>query len=445
MYQRNVKLLSFGKDAVARTSALASASARIIDAADLATGELFVVTESNYVVNSTGTLPIKFKLAYKSGNGTLVFSDVIDRRTISNYLGKLSVASVEQISYIGYNGTSGSVTANTYNEYIVRVVPLEKKELDFNLWKIKYGKFSTEGTAYQTTVVDGVVANLIDNFKGEAEKKVKFERVCSHAGSASSGGIATVVNGSNYITIAESAGAANDAGKYAADASTMVAGDYLRIGGTTTSIATYKISSITNAGTALCTIKLDVAYQGTNGTVSAANMEVVTAAQALTVDWGIKCTGIAKNWALNKFSFEKFRFDITLENWGATAVTYSTGATEGSGNYQQVAELESFCQGNETPDAAISRHFGPVPVDYRTDYTFNTYYSLLSFNYSDNMITSLGQSASSLKQMVIAFGAATVGAATTGTTNTGANTSAITTLDAIIVAAGVGTAQASVL
>lgn len=144
---------------------------------------------------------------------------------------------------------------------------------------------------------------------------------------ASSGGAATMVNGSAVFTIVESAGAAADAGEYNADAASMAAGLYIRIGGTGDTSPVYKIKEVSGVGTALATITLDSPYQGASGAVAAANLGVMT----VITEIGFKLTAIDFGTS----------FHVALdEDLVSADLAYTTPYKQGIGTSGQVTQME---------------------------------------------------------------------------------------------------------
>jgi hypothetical protein len=161
---------------------------------------------------------------------------------------------------------------------------------------------------------------------------------------ASSGGSATMTQYSDTFTIVESAGGANDAGKYAADASDMAVGDILAIGGTAAGTSLYKITAVSGVGTALATITISEVYQGASGAVTATNLRVVTA----ITSYNLKVTGIAIAPVptsnpidlYTKVDFTTRLFEIDGPVVPEFTPTISTALQMGTGFWEQVRDLE---------------------------------------------------------------------------------------------------------
>jgi len=141
--------------------------------------------------------------------------------------------------------------------------------------------------------------------------------------------ILTVVHGSDKVT----AGTAIDNGG-------MAVGDYLVM-----SSVAYKVTAL-DTSNEIAT--LDTPYQGSSGTVTDANADFITAANAAAGNWGIKITGVAQPFSLGKLHYRKVRWETTLDSdsFGTTTLTKSQAASEGNGTYNQIAELEWGLNGN---------------------------------------------------------------------------------------------------
>lgn len=399
----------------------------------LAEGETAVFLPGGTIATATtGAAAKTFRIGYKSTNGELIMSDVIDPKTVKNYRGKINAAPAEQVTYVGYNGTSGSIQAINSNRYIV-TLNFENDTVNGNMDRlVKYGTYTSDSAATSLEVASGLALNLYNNLKNELEYRVKVERVSSGAQTAVPTGCDnfTFTNGSKYFTVTD----IDDATGTAA----LVVGDALVIGSGTT-VATYVIASIdavANIGT------FDVPFAGTSATIADGSLKVVVKAAADAASWGLKLTGVAKPWKLGWYPFNKVKFVIGLDDCGTTTVTYTTAATIGTGNYESVAEAEWFAQGNE---GGMSRYRirgdGPA-YEARKDAESGHYYSTLSFTHKHEMQSEIGPVNNSPKSVVLFLNTgATAGQAYSATSFSDADTGVVVVLDAIMVAAGTGTAQ----
>jgi len=168
--------------------------------------------------------------------------------------------------------------------------------------------------------------------------------------------------------------------------STLVVGDYLRIGTAAGANGAVAQGSAVYLVTKIDSLKvyLDRPVTSVSGTYDDAGgttaVEVIPSATGLAATWGIRCTGIAiSNFKPGVFNYRVVRFKLEPQNCGTTAVTYTTAASEGSGVYGQVAELEWFAQGNlgkifrvDTPpvtmhaQASSAKTYETIAIKYKT-------------------------------------------------------------------------------
>lgn len=271
------------------------------------------------------------------------------------------LAPVLQITNIGYgslSATTGSMNSGTLINgqiFPVKLIDNRPASQPFPTWNYeetsKQGDtFLSIGTRLTKQMNDTVAAQ--NQYNG---KLVRAELLTNGTYVASSGGAATMVKDSKTFTIVESAGAAADAGKYAADASSMAIGDYIRIGGTTAASPIYKIAGVSGIGSALATITLDSDYQAASGSVSAANLLVNTA--ATVTEFGFKFTAIDYG--------ASFKVGVE-EDLISADVVYTTPYKEGIGTSDQVTQLEIEGQvfdGHTTINEAFDADFG-APTSY---------------------------------------------------------------------------------
>jgi hypothetical protein len=84
---------------------------------------------------------------------------------------------------------------------------------------------------------------------------------------------------------------------------------------------------------------------------------------------------------------------------GTTTVTNATAANEGSGQYEQVAELEWFCAGNQ---GEYFRMGEPTIHNFESLLAASSDCSLITINYADAQVVGIGATPTSKKQLVIA-------------------------------------------
>jgi hypothetical protein len=321
----------------------------------LATKDSVVITNmSNEVLATTATGSLaafdptffdKIKIVKDRGAYLPLQTVVLTRSqviTASSVAGKLAV---EQVDYIGFNGTSGAIQVLPINFYLIK---LEHVPNQFAYGKrpanYKYGTYQspaglTQNAAGQLNVANGLVNSLVTNFRPNrtTDWRVKSELVNSGAGAAITGA-PTSFTFTRYSKTVTYVGT---------DPTNVVAGDYLRVNGTTPGDPVYKVASITPATN---TIILDTVYQGDTATILNAAMEVVTVA-GLGADWGIKITGIKQKYDVNRWrQYDKVRFNTFLEGFPNTATptaVTTTAAFDGIAVYEQVANDEYISWGDE--------------------------------------------------------------------------------------------------
>jgi hypothetical protein len=388
--------------------------------------ECFVTDENGKVLTATATTVRKLKICYKSKLGYLVKSPLIDVTKVTNYQGYLSSAVTEQISYVGYNGTSGSINVSDNTDYHLQILMLGYSNLEFAKQITRHGFYKSGDSATQAQIAAGMCENLINSYMSPQFKnnEIKIERV-SDGTFGTSVASCTVVKGSKYVS-----GTGVGTAVAAVGALTPV-----KINATTSTTPVY-LATYVNADL----IVLDVPYQGDNATVA---IKVQTVAPTV---WGIKFTGIAKEFKAGVYQFDQVLFNISLvEGFNSTTlVTYSTDASKGKGHYREMAEQEFNLQGNTTGNYINSLDPTLYGIRADVDRTTSDYYSILRFDYSDTFSKELGYSVSMPKTILIACKAPSVGAAVTAETVKDVTVNAsglVDVLDAIFTAASVGTAQ----
>lgn len=382
----------------------------------LSTGEPVVISPAGIVVDATGTLPTKFKIATKLTNGDLNFSDIINAKSIKSINVHKYVAPTNQVDYVGYNGTSGSIDVINNNIYAIKMYLRPTDIAGFMQQKIKEGFYETDSTATQREIAAGLTNSLIKNFSKEPDKvkfgtdRFAFERINAGA-QANALGTATVAvtKGSTAI-------------KFSEDMTVLVvAGTILRFGATGAGTAPcYVVASHDGAAAAARVYFLDIPYQGASNTAfAAASTESVTEGA-----WGIKISSTTYSYEEPKFRYSQPIWDTTLEDCGATVVTKSTRTSPGSGVYQQVNAMEQLFLGNE---GNYYRAQIPQPT-FRSEASPSKTYALINIEFMDEMTTELGGQADSWKQLYIACEKGNGGA------YSDANTGLGTTLNAYVTA-----------
>lgn len=399
--QRNVDQLI-----VVKNMARAAAAGTVINqVTDLNDGEVVWVTPGGQVVDNSSPNAASYtrlRLLWRNGSD-LITSDDIDVSTVTGYTITSYAAGTEQVDYVGYNGSSLALQAIDENLYYMRFFMWGLSSTDFSAQTIKNAVYKSGTTATQYDTAIGLVSSLASNFKTNRVNQdgyVRADMVCNAAAAAGYDfdGNFTVVKGSTQAVVTSS-------GTYNTGTS-LAAGDYVRVGATsTTAVAltssVYKVLAI--SGTTTQTLTFDHAVTEASGTYATAGnyTQVILAATAQAANWGIKLTGVANKWAVGKLPYRKVRWDVALEDFGTAIVTSSASPAEGTGDYRQVQELEYFLQGNE---GVPFRHedWGPSR-DPRIVASSAETYDILQIRYGHVLDTDLGKKNTSPKQITLAL------------------------------------------
>ena len=374
--QSNVTHMLVGKDL--------NMPANTVKREGLATGQIGVFKVGSLTATGVNALSAgdRFTIAMKNAAGVIVETPVIEYNNITSKKVAAYAAPAQRARAIGFNGTNGSIDAIDLANYIVHIFWHDNSTTFAMGAPVKFGVYPASSTATQAEIAAGLVQNINKNMSRETQKLLKAEVLINNAGVATSGGTGAWSNGSKYVVIGESAGAAADAGKYNADGATIVAGDYIRFG-TAVTDPCYKVVAITGGGTASATLTLDTPYQGTTTAAKAANqMEVIAAANAATADAGVLLTALATTdgFVPGQIRYDFTEFDIQLgPEVGATTQSVVTTPSLGSGTYWEVAQNEWFLKGNRgeayrvastpktvTLEATPGKTYNQVTISYAT-------------------------------------------------------------------------------
>jgi hypothetical protein len=333
-------------------------------------GSVVVANMSNQVLDATTVLDYsKIKIIKDRGADLPLQQVVLDLNQIAAWGATPGAAATEQVDFVGYNGTSGQIAVLNNNFYTVK---LEHVPNQFAYGKrpanYKYGTYQSSPGATEAEIANGLQASLVQNFRPNRtiDWRVITELVCNNAGAAITG-TATTFGVTRYAKNVVINGTVTN----------VAAGDFIRLGGTTTAAVVYKVASITSP----TSIVLEVPYQGTTGSIGVANVEVITAANAATADFGIKITGLKQKYDVNRWrQYDKVRFNTFIQGFTpsatVTAVT-TTAAFDGVAVYEQVANDEYISWGDEgqvfvdqvpplfrEQDAVIGQQYQPVIIGW---------------------------------------------------------------------------------
>jgi hypothetical protein len=350
--------------------AQAAVTSGTITPGSVATGSVVVANMSNQVLDATTVLDYsKIKIIKDRGADLPLQQVVLDLNQIAAWGATPGAVATEQVDFVGYNGTSGQIAVINSNFYTVK---LEHVPNQFAYGKrpanYKYGTYQSSPGATEAEIANGLQASLVQNFRPNrtTDWRVITELVCNNAGAAITGA-ATTFGVTRYAKNVVINGTVTN----------VAAGDFIRLGGTTTAAVVYKVASITSP----TSIVLEVPYQGTTGSIGVANVEVITAALAASAAFGIKITGLKQKYDVNRWrQYDKVRFNTFIQGFTpsatVTAVT-TTAAFDGVAVYEQVANDEYISWGDEgqvfvdqvpplfrEQDAVIGQQYQPVIIGW---------------------------------------------------------------------------------
>lgn len=304
------------------------------------TGEIGIFTpEGVMLTEATAASTKRFVIAAKLADGTIQKSPVYGKADLIKAKVKAYEARTEQIDYIGYDGSTGSIDVVNDNQYYIHLYIQELLRSNSDGRKIKHGIYKSSASATQAEIAAGLQKSLINNFSREAEKFIKFYMLGSNAGAAIGAAADTVVGnaGSKLVVVTDTGGDTS--------VTAIAAGDYFRAGTATTS-AIYKVVEST-VGTGGGTLTLDVPLQDAVNLVGD-TAEFITAANAATMNAGLKMVGQALTFVTGKINDAVVRWETTLTDFeDTTTVLQQTKAYAGSGTINQIKQMEWFMQGFE--------------------------------------------------------------------------------------------------
>ena len=387
----NHKQLLIGK-AISRTASLAGTT---VTSSSIANGEIVVTDMDGEILDSATVLTYgdtnRRRLVMGQGATLpLITSAVIYKPGVKTWLGKTYTAATQQIDFIGSNGTTGTLDVVAGNAYIIRTRFKSNFYQFSDKLMVAMGSYTVKSTDTENEIAYGLTKNLIANTEKYVNVPYKVERVNTDAGAASTAasGTITFTKGSKTVTTSG-----------ATPVTDYPALSYIRFGTAVTS-PVYQVTASSNAAQ---TITLDIAYQGTSGTLTVTNHEFITAALATAGSFGIKLTGLAQTkYTTGVFRYEISKWITTVQDAGVTTVTSpSTTPSEGSGVYNQIAEQEWELLGME---GFADNSYMQVPnITFRTNVELTGTYSILSLEWNDAPGSAIINNVQATKQLMTAF------------------------------------------
>ncbi len=334
--QRNTENLHVGGTATISTANYASG---------LNADEIGIFTEQG--VRMTEALALTenyFVVASKDADSNIYTSPTYAKADIKSASRLVYTAATLQLDYLGSNGTTGSINVINDNLYKINIQVQELLRSSSDGRRAKFGIYLSDSAATQAEISIGLTGSLVDNFNREAEQFITFKAISSHTPDTNNtmDETVTITKGSKKISIATD---------YDYNTGTdLVVGDFIRIAPTDTATLVtddvYRIEVITSTSD----ITLDRPIQIASGTRTHGNngCEAITAAAALTADWGVALTGITLAFAKGKENYGVSRWESQMIDFGTTTDNRGTTApTPGSGVINQMKQLEWFTRGND--------------------------------------------------------------------------------------------------
>ena len=327
-------------DASALTSALNSAVpvGTVVTNANLPAGAVVICDMGMRRLDNTsytalGSTDEFFVVQGKGANVPLMRSPAIGKGSMIISASKFK-APVQQTTYVGYNGTTGALPTANNTDFWIKVRKRDNDAANRSQpMSLFAGPVKTDSTGNQAELATLLVKSGYKNFTNQepANGYLKMEAVCNNAGAAITGAPTSfgVTYRSKVVTITGTA------------TSNVAVGDYIRLGGTTTTTPVYQVAAVTAT-----TITLSAFYVGDTATILVANAQVIAAATAATATFGVRLTGVPANFDVNQMrDYYANRFTTTFSD--SSVLISVAGAQNGNGVWQQVAMDEYLSYGYE--------------------------------------------------------------------------------------------------
>lgn len=340
----------------------------------------------------------RFQVLYLDLNGKVQKSPVFDWTNVISKSKLAPIAAAAQVTSIGYNGTSGSIDLTDYGKYIVTIGFKDSLKQFGNKRLFKYAQYTADSTARQDEIALNLAAALQINLENDAYQRILVKALCNAA--VTSGNAfdhnATVVQGTQYVTVGTN--------KQYAAGSDLAVGDYVRFGtvgaGTALTNDVYQVTELTST----TVFKVDRIIQVASGTYATAtdDLEVIPAATGAAANWGLVLTAndSAKPFELGKWSWDAIRFDTSVSaDFGSTTVSVDTKPTKGVGSYKDIATLDWELQNNYREPYRIAEY----PVTFVSNaVSTDTYNYIYNIRFADKSTETIGGTADSYTQLMIA-------------------------------------------
>jgi hypothetical protein len=317
-------------------------------------------------------------IAQGLGGGNLIMGDSngIQAKGITKVTAAAYLAPTNQITNIG---PIAAPTNNTGYRLRIRFLDDQRPAADARP-TVRDFYYQTDSSA---TAIE-VAANMVRKVNGDSFLSGKIT--------------ATLITDGTFTALTNNATVEYNNKSVTSTAHGLAVGDLVRIGGTGATSPVYKVASITSANVFV----LDTPYQGTSGTVLAANIGKITASTTAS----IQLTGrdIAYNGIdlYGRYTFvASLTNDLSTSTTGIETITQVQAPSTGIGFWQSVRDMEYFAQGYLGVTNRIlfpGSLFNPA-----TRATIGATYNIVTIEYFDKHTGDRQDQMESPKSLVIAF------------------------------------------
>jgi len=396
MEQMHVMNLVIAEDVGAGTPTTAQGQ-RVDALTDLVDGEWVVVNDENLILDPATVLTddraviTGFRLLGRV-DSELVRTDMIRLDDIINIRARDYLAATQQVSHVGYTGTGGAIQVLNNNVYKIKIDFYESGRTGQGLRDFVSAFYESDATATGTEIAFGIEELLRKSFDRQAERPVQIDVLNSAAvvaGNELDENI-TVVQGSKFITSAVD---------YDYGGVDLAVGDLLRIGGVGVGTAltdpVYRVVALTS----VTVTELDRPVTNASGLYATASDDIEVIPAASIANYGLEFNGLTRSYNPKTRPHSQVNFTIGIEDFGTTAVTYTTAPVYGYGLCEQIKDLEWFTHGQEG-----DRYRGDyMHLGYTSNVVTNHQYVQLAISWAPgSRVESIGGPGHNPKQLIIA-------------------------------------------
>lgn len=364
------------------------------------------LTGTPTVISAANNAIVRIALGITNADGTTgaLISNPINLATKG--LRKVTKAAYEAptdgLLTFGYDGTTSTIpTPSNSTEYMLKVL-IKDDQRD-------HGNKPTNQTYNYTTDASATAGELAFGFAKQVQ------RDC-YSGNTNSYIFAWVLTNGTYVALTNNATVTQFSNRIVSTAHGLAVGQFVRIGGTTTTTPVYKVATIVDANT----FTIEGLYMGTSGTVLAANILGNTVAPT---SFGLQLKARDPN--TGRFYFDPytkvyFTAGIGLaENLGTTSLIAPVATTptfEGIGFWRQVKDLELEALGFEGITTRTS-WYENAGINATARAVTNNTYNLVTIEFDNQGYLGTQYASNYPEQLIVAFYSSTAPTNSTKQTN----------------------------